>query len=675
MADPIVRWRNPYLKTVREFIDILPKSQMPSQEARQIINGNFGGDFFRTAYQLACQLGLYYEDAENYYPRFTSEVTLKQILGYLNNWMIKYPVPNPYTRGFESINPASIHSRMCAILARNAVPTPWDQVKTEIFNEDIGNDDILNNTINAYSDVIQIKNGQLQLKSDSSVYKDLAIEYADLNPYIISSELDNRNDKTAFFNLFETSQSIHPAPVARIASSVTILEDGHLKDVIFKVFKYVLNRYGEEKTLNGHEIRNASINNGAYRNITLPAYFSTAAFIGIFDSEQNVESLKSANTQRFFSENLNIGTGLFAYFTTQWADVEDSNLTLNNFNRYINNISEGTLQIIRDNDRFYLKEKQKAYNKIYFGAPGTGKSFRVDQILNTVGSQFKERITFHPEYDHASFVGGYKPVTVGEDIKYKFVPQIFADIYVRAWKDTDHTYYFAIEEINRGNCAEIFGDLFQLLDRDGNYTVTPSNELREYLKEAFGDVNHPGIINGLLLPPNLNLLATMNTSDQSLFPMDSAFKRRWTWEYVPIDYNDNIQENPSASYMVRINGEKSFRWIDFIREVNHQKIKVNPNLGMDKCIGNYFIKPQGREISLEEFINKAVFYLWNDVFRDEDENNSIFEKGHTYEDFFPVRSNGVRLIGNIVTKLNNSSPGQNGLAVTEHSEAVAVQTE
>ena len=191
-------------------------------------------------------------------------------------------------------------------------------------------------------------------------------------------------------------------------------------------------------------------------------------------------------------------------------------------------------------------------NKIYYGAPGTGKSHKVNNLLK--GKEKRtERVTFHPEYDYASFIGGFKPITEvdaqtgKEEIKYKFVPQTFTNIYVDAWNNKDNEYYLVIEEINRGNCAEIFGDIFQLLDRNSDYSITPSNELKQYLvKELTSDDGIKGIENGKMkLPSNLNILATMNTSDQSLFPMDSAFKRRWDWEYIPINY-DKSEENPSS---------------------------------------------------------------------------------------------------------------------------------
>ena len=155
------------------------------------------------------------------------------------------------------------------------------------------------------------------------------------------------------------------------------------------------------------------------------------------------------------------------------------------------------------------------------------------------------RTTFHPDTDYASFVGCYKPVKDDEDNKkivYEFVPQAFTDAYVAAWSDLEHPYYLIVEEINRGNCAQIFGDLFQLLDRKNGkseYKIKADKDLAKYLCEAKDKdgqdvlMDKDGIKDGkLCLPANLHILATMNTSDQSLFPMDSAFKRRWDWEYI-----------------------------------------------------------------------------------------------------------------------------------------------
>ncbi len=292
-------------------------------------------------------------------------------------------------------------------------------------------------------------------------------------------------------------------------------------------------------------------------------------------------------------------------------------------------------------------------NTIYYGAPGTGKSYTIKEMLKSIPKERIETVTFHPDYDYTSFVGGYRPVSSkndsGEDnIKYKFVPQIFTNMYVKAWQNPDEDFYLVIEEINRGNCAEIFGDIFQLLDQNQNYIVTPSSEMQDHLIDVLGS-DHEGVINGLKMPRNLSILATMNTSDQSLFPMDSAFKRRWDWEYIPIDY-EKSDTNPSSKFKVYFANGDYFFWIDFIKAVN-TKIKSNPNLGMDKCIGNYFIKPNEDSISLKTFINKAVFYLWNDVFKDEFGSESIFSKDITYEDFFPIEIDGELQVRNIISNL------------------------
>ena len=321
------------------------------------------------------------------------------------------------------------------------------------------------------------------------------------------------------------------------------------------------------------------------------------------------------------------------------------------------NYLQEQVDILNSSDVF-----DKGSNIIYYGAPGTGKSHKVKEIVFGKDER-TERITFHPEYDYTSFVGGYKP-TMGKDedgkevIKYEFVAQAFTNIYVKAWNSNaegkDEDFYLVIEEINRGNCAEIFGDIFQLLDRTNDYKITPSKELKEYLNIKLKD-NSSVDADKLLLPPNLNILATMNTSDQSLFPMDSAFKRRWDWEYIPINYEATYinskgdeKENESANYLVTLPDDSSFKWLDFIKSVNNNWIRKNENLGMDKCLGNYFIKSNTKEITLNTFINKAVFYLWNDVFKDEMEEKNIFKDKTTYEDFFPIETDGLSKVKEIL---------------------------
>ena len=287
--------------------------------------------------------------------------------------------------------------------------------------------------------------------------------------------------------------------------------------------------------------------------------------------------------------------------------------------------------------------------KIYYGCPGTGKSYKVmtetegpdgklivyfDKYgayvpdINTVADKSEHttnifRTTFHPDYDYSTFVGSYKPVmnpvldevgndTGKEDLAYEFVPQVFTNAYVRAWKslnddtipDKKKHVYLIIEEINRGNCAQIFGDLFQLLDRrkDGRseYFIVPDAELRKYLAKQNLESNK------LILPENLHILATMNTSDQSLFPMDSAFKRRWAMEYIPV----NLEHDIAKDFTFKVNG-KEYSWVKFLAKVNPLIRKATDS--EDKQMGEFFIKGK---ISEDDFKNKVMFYIWNDVCKD-----------------------------------------------------------
>ena len=244
---------------------------------------------------------------------------------------------------------------------------------------------------------------------------------------------------------------------------------------------------------------------------------------------------------------------------------------------------------------------------IFFGTPGSGKSYRVKELTE---KKRVHRTTFHPDSDYASFVGCYKPTMKDGEISYSFTPQVFTEAYVDAWKNPKEEVYLVIEEINRGNCAQIFGDLFQLLDRndDGysDYRIKADSDLRDYLYGVLGE-GHEGIKNGeLCLPPNLRIFATMNTSDQSLLPMDSAFKRRWDWEYVPVDYNE-----PESNFTITL-GEEKYRWLEFLQTINQRIFKATNS--EDKQMGNFFIK---EHVSEYEFKSKVMFYLWNEVCRDE----------------------------------------------------------
>lgn len=255
--------------------------------------------------------------------------------------------------------------------------------------------------------------------------------------------------------------------------------------------------------------------------------------------------------------------------------------------------------------------------QILFGAPGTGKSHAINSDAS-ITEENSIRTTFHPDSDYSTFVGCYKPTKDEErgEITYDFTPQAFTNAYVAAWQDIETPFYLIIEEINRGNCAQIFGDIFQLLDRDekgySSYKTTPDQDLANYICKQFADaeIGDAEVKSGrkMQLPPNLHIWATMNTSDQSLFPIDSAFKRRWDWRYIPIDYTDR-------GHFIAC-GYSRYSWSDFLWKVNERVESVTQS--EDKKLGYWFMGngAEQKEITVDRFVSKVVFYLWNDVFKD-----------------------------------------------------------
>ncbi len=313
--------------------------------------------------------------------------------------------------------------------------------------------------------------------------------------------------------------------------------------------------------------------------------------------------------------------------------------------------------ILEDNSSGDINHMQTAlrcintpFQQIFYGAPGTGKSHAVKKETEAWEKRGRVvRTTFHPDSDYSTFVGAYKPTTesvqrydvynkpmtrdgvpvMEQIITYEFVEQAFLQAYIDAWKNRDEPEFLIIEEINRGNCAQIFGDLFQLLDRgnDGysEYAIKADKDLQKHLCKAFEDVeiaDYPNVKTGkeLLLPGNLYIRATMNTSDQSLFPIDSAFKRRWDWKYVPITKgNDNGTE---LNWMIEVDGNQ-YDWWTFVRTIN--KHVFDTTNSEDKQLGFFFCKAMDNIISAETFVCKVIFYLWNDVFKDFGFDDKIFE--------------------------------------------------
>ena len=338
----------------------------------------------------------------------------------------------------------------------------------------------------------------------------------------------------------------------------------------------------------------------------------------------------------------------------------------------------------------------RALQQIYFGAPGTGKSH---EIKSQIQKHKSFRITFHPDTDYSSFVGAYKPTsvevpmltTLGEKaipvkdmegnpltenkIIYTYVKQAFLNAYIEAWKEqaneTPQPVYLVIEEINRGNCAQIFGDIFQLLDRNTNgfsdYAIVPDADLSRHVKkdlEKLVIANKDAInaiyeeceedmvekvLNGkvLLLPNNLYIWATMNTSDQSLFPIDSAFKRRWDWKYIKI-------ADAHKNWQIKV-GTKTYDWWQFVQAINY--FVFDATQSEDKNLGYFFAKAKDSIINAETFVSKVIFYLYTDVFKDYGFSGDIFKGANddemTFQSFYnadgsPCEAQIIRFIENVM---------------------------
>lgn len=336
-----------------------------------------------------------------------------------------------------------------------------------------------------------------------------------------------------------------------------------------------------------------------------------------------------------------------------------------------------------------LHQKADSLQQIFYGAPGTGKSHAINEL--TAGKDVI-RTTFHPDTDYSTFVGAYKPTTkpvpvitvigteavpvrdkngkemMEDKIVYEYVSQAFLQAYVAAWRkycdvqegEEPVDEFLVIEEINRGNCAQIFGDLFQLLDRGdegfSEYPIKADSDMKKLLEKEFEGLeikNKEGInalFNGgkdivaqvlagdvLLLPNNLYIWATMNTSDQSLFPIDSAFKRRWDWNYVPIS-------DAGKNWMIEVNGAQ-YDWWKFLEAINDKV--YHATYSEDKKMGYFFCKANDGVISAEKFVSKVIFYLWNDVFKDSEFEGDTFkdEDGEklSFDKFYSVESNPIKV--------------------------------
>lgn len=271
-------------------------------------------------------------------------------------------------------------------------------------------------------------------------------------------------------------------------------------------------------------------------------------------------------------------------------------------------------------------------NRIVFGAPGTGKSYKLkfdceNYVESSAGGY--ERVTFHPDYTYSQFVGAYKPITDSDGrIRYDFVPGPFMRVYVSALKSgrnlVPQPYVLLIEEINRAKVAAVFGDVFQLLDRDeygvSEYEIQASEDIKKYLTQELG--GNPSDYEKIRIPDNMFIWATMNSADQGVFPMDTAFKRRWNFEYLGINANEG---GVQGSIMLGTDVTQDVEW-NVLRKAINEKLAKEYKVNEDKLMGPFFLSKKAlKTVSdtddtiadtgrfMETFKNKVIMYLYEDA--------------------------------------------------------------
>lgn len=559
-ASPICRGKNLSWETVLLFYNNMPREAMPKAQFHLYTEAKING-WTQTHSQIARQLAFYYEKDGICYPRFTSEISYSILFEYMQNWAAKYFVPNPYTPSLKDYTPTCIYADI--LNAIKSGENDFDKILDSMFGVALSSHDKVRVYLSNFTDLI-IDDNKVIINKRTLGIKTL------LNP-----EGSCAIDVKKYFDYFSINSN----------------------DAIYSRHPFTLQRifYGAPGTGKSKTIKNTTEEaekDGRVFRTTFHPDSDYSTFVGCYKPTKVKTGERSAQP------------------------ILDYDSLVDKFKEYLTvpnvNITKACTLFGFDYHDSIIRIQENGHKVMDLVNDAYKSNTSYDSVVRGGMACYEQ----NPNHGN------------GSKITYEFVPQAFTNAYVKAW-NTEEDVYLIIEEINRGNCAQIFGDLFQLLDRgeDGRseYPIDADSDLANYIAKELAGSPRTDFPNGvkdgtkLMLPENLYIWATMNTSDQSLFPIDSAFKRRWDWKYM------KIRNHPEENYKIKLSdSDKEYDWWEFIQRIN--EIIASMTSSADKQLGYFFCKAtEGNNINPETFVSKVIFYLWNDVFKDYGfEDESLF---------------------------------------------------
>ena len=589
-ASPICRGKNLSWETVLLFFNNMPKEAMPKAKFNAYVESRINA-WTQTHSQIARQLAFYYEDNGICYPRFTQKTNLQDLFAYMQNWATRYFIPNPYAPSLKGYTPTCIYSFIIKSIKEGQ--TDFDEILDSIFQVKLSSHDKVNVYLSYFTGLIIDNNHHV------SINEKVGYVESDLHP-----EKDFATDAKKYFDYFTI-------PKEKSFDIKQLYTKGKPLQQIF---------YGAPGTGKSHNIKD----------------------------NENVKAADKKNLvfRTTFHPDSDYSTFVGCYKPSMSKAIEKSSQPILDYDSLVDKFKE------------YLNVPNVNITKActLFGYDYHDSIIRIQEhgrkVMDLVNDAYKSNTSYDSVVRGGMACYEQNPIKDnGSKITYQFVAQAFTNAYVEAW-NTEEEVYLVIEEINRGNCAQIFGDLFQLLDRKNGvseYPVEADADLQNYLNKALADTTRTDIPDEvksgkkLMLPSNLYIWATMNTSDQSLFPIDSAFKRRWEWKYNKIkEGRDENGNKLDWKVDVKIDEEGNLlSWWNFIQKIN--EIIASMTSSADKQLGYFFCCAKDGVIGEEMFVSKVIFYLWNDVFKDYGfEDTSLFrytdndgkEKDLTFPDFY-----------------------------------------